>query len=575
MEIGISSRTARILEFLLKTQGVMNTAQIASNLQLSLTQVRYSLNQLDPWLRIKGFDLIRKARVGISIKIPEEEKSKLLEKIRNIENKKIILTTQERRQYLLFQLLISEKPLLQESICQLLDISQPTLSRDIAFARFWFEQRGIQLQNLRTHGLEISYSEYSWRETSLEILLQCIDHNEIMTACTDSSERSNVIRETNPNKMDSPKDFIFRLPLIQADHLVITILDLLHKTLTDYIRIRLILCIGLALYRINLGKVVSYQEDKSLLSSNIKVNTAIKGVKQDIEGIINQKLPSNEIIYLNGKILDFIGVEIKKNNRTKAIKKITEKELTILLVNEAAKYLNMGLLRDQDLMDCLSLELSQFSKGHPIEESIEQKLVLKNVENKDPLFIFIYRMFSPILINNGWVPSLGLLNALSIHLNTALVRLRFTSSLRSVLIVCGSGLATSRNLVSRIKIYIPELRIVGVASFYEVLHNPDIIKGLDAIISTIKLNLSDIPIIQVNPLLIEDDIEQIRRTLGLNDKFQKKSNVVNLSEKRFPTVKIADSRNHRNCDRCLFLGEGCRNGWQSITKIRSNLAKLY
>ena len=563
MEIGISSRTARILEYLLKTQGVMNTAQIASNLQLSLTQVRYSLDQLDPWLRIKGFNLTRRTRVGIFIKISEEEKSRLLATIRDIENKKIIPTTQERRQFLLFQLLLSEKPILQDNICQLLDISQPTLSRDIAFARFWFEQREIKLQNLRMHGLKITYSEYSWRETALELILQCIDQNEIMAACAESVDQLNTIKETRKKETISPRDFIYYLPLKQADRLVNSLTKIWPTTLTDYIRIRLILCISLILYRFNLGKTISYQENNLLLPSNNKVKNAVKEIKNEIEAIEDHKLPNDEIYYLNRKISDSTGVEIKKTDRSNGSKKTAERELAALLVNEAAKYLHAGLLRDQDLMDCLSLELSQFSKGHLIDESIEQKLVMKNVENKDPLSIFTNRIFSPILINNGWTPTLGLLNAISIHLSTALIRLRFISSLRSVLIVCGSGLATSRNLVSRLKIYIPELRIAGVASFYEVLHDPNIFKGLDAIISTIKLNLLDIPVIQVNPLLIEDDIEQIRKTLGLDNRFQIKHSVINTPEKEFPPLKLLTRETIE-----IVVGA---NSWEKVVEMAGNL----
>lgn len=82
---------------------------------------------------------------------------------------------------------------------------------------------------------------------------------------------------------------------------------------------------------------------------------------------------------------------------------------------------------------------------------------------------------------------------------------------RSVLVICSSGIATSKVLASRLEAAFPRIRQVRNASLYEL---PDIDpEGFDLVVSTVVLPLPDDAYVQVRPFVSEDEIEEIRSHL--------------------------------------------------------------
>jgi transcriptional antiterminator len=84
---------------------------------------------------------------------------------------------------------------------------------------------------------------------------------------------------------------------------------------------------------------------------------------------------------------------------------------------------------------------------------------------------------------------------------------------RRVVIVCPSGGVTAWMLLSRLKSELPELEVVDVMSI-RYLGKFDR-ESADAVISTAELSSCPLPVITVSPLVTGQDIERIRRRLGL------------------------------------------------------------
>ena len=185
------------------------------------------------------------------------------------------------------------------------------------------------------------------------------------------------------------------------------------------------------------------------------------------------------------------------------------------LVRISAQYFHPGLLQDRDFGECLALVLDQAASECATRDRFETKIPNPTREDKDPLTLFTRRQLAPLLSSHGWNPSENLLDAIAVHLDTALDRQRLGASQRKVWVVCGAGLATARNLVSRLNMHLPELKIIGIASSFEILHNPELVQGADAVISTVKLNLKDVLLIHVSPLGTAEDMRRIQRMLGL------------------------------------------------------------
>jgi len=101
-----------------------------------------------------------------------------------------------------------------------------------------------------------------------------------------------------------------------------------------------------------------------------------------------------------------------------------------------------------------------------------------------------------------------------LHFGSALV-MREEEMMIKALVVCPTGIGTSKMLASRIKKEIMEIDSVEIKSIKEI-QNQESIQPYDVIISTVRLPFIRKEYILVNPLLRDDDITAIRGFLQKN-----------------------------------------------------------
>jgi mannitol operon transcriptional antiterminator len=117
---------------------------------------------------------------------------------------------------------------------------------------------------------------------------------------------------------------------------------------------------------------------------------------------------------------------------------------------------------------------------------------------------------------------------LVMHFGAALERLNRKTARFRALIVCSSGIGSSKILASRIKKEIPEIESLRNVSLFDLGSIPK--SEYDLIISTILLSGIASDYVLVNPLLTQEDIQKIRSYLA------------GLSRQLPPAGRIATSR---------------------------------
>lgn len=134
-----------------------------------------------------------------------------------------------------------------------------------------------------------------------------------------------------------------------------------------------------------------------------------------------------------------------------------------------------------------------------------------------------------------------------------------------IIVVCNGGIATSTLLKQRIAMYLPELPVFGS---YRVADIASKIKEIDPdlILTTVPLKLSGYRIIQVNPLLLQEDIRKIMEQLMKISYNHKTSRLIHKIG-RNSTGKISSYLPEENCQ---FLQE--IKDWQEA--IRKAAAPL-
>ena len=96
-----------------------------------------------------------------------------------------------------------------------------------------------------------------------------------------------------------------------------------------------------------------------------------------------------------------------------------------------------------------------------------------------------------------------------LHFGSALVMREEEISIKA-LIVCPTGIGTSKMLASRIKKEISEIDSVEINSIKDLQKHGNL-KSFDVIISTVRLPFIDIDYILVSPLLTEENILTIQK----------------------------------------------------------------
>jgi mannitol/fructose-specific phosphotransferase system IIA component (Ntr-type) len=113
---------------------------------------------------------------------------------------------------------------------------------------------------------------------------------------------------------------------------------------------------------------------------------------------------------------------------------------------------------------------------------------------------------------------------LTLYLVLALNRLYSPISKQiRVFIVCNSGKATALLLESRIKAEFRDVVIVGITSYLELL-NHQYQDECDLVISTIPIQLKNVPVVTVSPFLSSEDLSKLKTILT-------SGNIGNLSDR--------------------------------------------
>ena len=527
--VGLSSRARQVLDHLLQMEEPVSTREIASRFGLSAAQVRYCFRPLELWLQVRGFRLMKKPRVGVHVEASTDQRETLLAELRELAERKLALTPGEREQLILLRFLVAGNFVPLDELCERLGVSRTSIFRDLASARGWLERRGLQLISRRRRGMLVQGEERHWRDAVLDLLLSNLSPGVLIAACVAADLRSIEYRAIRQFFFREACDFFDGLNRRQAERLVSSLEQRLGLVFVDEARVNLLLCLCLVLLRVPMGRLIAGNGATDGLPGYPHDVKAVLDVVDEIEEIVGRVLPPDEVRYLVAKVERAmeIGV-VAEGQHVSAHEKVESSavDLATLLARETAKYLHSGLYHDREFINCLALELSAagclpsaLTSGSPGSVFLTDHLSPDADDDVDPLYGFTCRMLSPVLKSYGCVPTKRLLTSVAIHLGTALERLGRTWSRRKVWVICGAGVATARNLVSRLSLHLPELEILGVASAFDLARDSRLASGADAIISTFSLDwVTDVPIIHVSPLLTPQDVTTLRAALGLDNR---------------------------------------------------------
>lgn len=422
-------------------------------------------------------------------------KDDLISYLIEIENDfyKYKLSTMERVALIISTIIKSEEYITIETLSNELSVSRTTINTDIIIVKEWFLNHKANLVSKKGKGLIVEESEKIKRT----LITSLIKEFQNLT-----SEQGKEV-----GKLSLYTKLFKNVDIESIKRIIMLAEKKFNLELSDSSYEELIIHIALLIER--------YVYQKQAID-----NTAIH-IKEDkkeykvAEFIINYIEKENNILIAKDEII-YIAIHIYGKSQNRSLIENDDylyiQYITQDLIENISKTIMCNIRNDyrlnQDLTNHLTGTIFRARHNINIINPIKDDVISEYREIYEAIIKNCKRIewFLDEKLNDDEV------SYILIHIAAAVERCRTTNkSIKpTVIIVCGSGIGTSRLLISRLEKFF-NFNILKTMSF----HNLDQIKGdekFDFIISTIDIK-STLPWIKVNPLFKDDDIYKINNIL--------------------------------------------------------------
>ncbi|QGH33308.1 PRD domain-containing protein [Gracilibacillus salitolerans] len=491
----ITSREKSIIDLVMKTSGKHTPRSLASYLHVSVRTVQRDLKAVGNILKSFELQLRRTTNDGLMIDGKNEHIFKLMQQLYHVHPTDE--TPEEKKLQLLIILLHEGSFFKAQVLAKQLGVSVTTLASYLDDVTDWLEKFSIELTRKRGVGVSIDGREANMRKALATYFLFHF-HEELL--------ESLYLLQKN-NHLDGPVLGYFPPNyLVLIDEMVHHLFDRGQTRLADNDYLGLIVHIAITLQRVENDFLLEEETDSededstrpfqliSQLCDDLKSELSIPLTKKDVHYL--------DVILKGSKLQDSETIDYDSIMLGQIIKNI---------IQDISSQLHVDLSRDFSLFQGLlaHLEPSIFRLKHqmglfnPLTEQINKKYLVLFMAVRNSL----EKEFPDISFPDDEIAFIVL------HFGSALLMNEEKTTIHAV-VVCPTGIGTSKMLASRIQKEFTEINSVEIKSMKEMEKSN--LDEFDIVISTVRLPFDDVHYILVSPLLSDEDIQMIRSFLQSN-----------------------------------------------------------
>ncbi|WP_405080337.1 BglG family transcription antiterminator [Paenibacillus chitinolyticus] len=486
----VSKRQRQIIDFLLGRQDEVTAAEIAGEINVSARTVHRELADVEAVLRQAGISLVRRSGFGIRLEGSPEKLEALKQSLTPPE--KGHHTSEERKVLILGWLLSGSEPVKLFSLAHDLRVAVPTVTADLDELVEGLREKGLNLERRRGFGVHIDGPEPAMRRAIAELIREHMSDSELFGR-RDSAAADPVIR--------------LLLSLLGKDDVFFRVEKALWhletrwpKKLPEAEYTLLLIRLSVALTRIREGKLVEPREEASgeePADPDDKIGYFL--------GFLEMPVPPAERAFLARELACWDNPYRELDDRLLP-GDLQLAESAVRLIRFMEERLGIGLLQDRSLMNGLV---------HHMRHSLQR--IRDGTVIRNPLLTQIRKKYESLfdLVRQAMTrtyPDLAVpdeeIGFLVLHFGVSLERAKeFPRNVRALL-VCTSGIGSSKMLAVRINKELPQIELIGRASWFEASRYPE--DQYDLIISTVDLPVDPSRYIKLSPLLTKDETEKLR-----------------------------------------------------------------
>ena len=465
----------------------ITTAIISDELHISSRSIQRELPTVEKWLTAKGFRFVRKRSVGLFLDEPDDRRRELLTLLDATGTDIPSADDRHNRQrQLLHALLFAREPVKSLTFMDQFGISEGTLTSDLNQIEKWFDKYHLRLVRRQGLGIFLTGSETARRQAVTSHLKdqKAIPEAEISESITDSVAQ------------------------IVSDGA-----RTLHLNLSDNGYLRLNIYLSYSVCRIRQGEYIT-AEEAAFEDLTMEPEFAVaEYLMQKLRQTFRLPIIESETRYL---AIFLTGIRIWSAEQRDLTSKrdFDVHQITLALIQNVSEILDIDFGSDPQLARELGMHIQpaigRIRAGIPIENPL-----LEDIQNR---YDEIYQACTAGCISLS--ASYGLpsfppseVGFISIYFSMALDRRAKLARRISVIIVCPTGIGSSRLLAENLHKAYPDLDIRGTTSAFHIDPEELAQNDIDLIISTVRLDTT-YRYIYVSPLLNRQD------RMLLDSKFQ-------------------------------------------------------
>lgn len=503
----ILSRAKQILKILLTEEEAIPVKSLAEKIGVSKRTTQRELEYISSYLKGYEIEYFSKTGVGIWLEGTQKEKNRLLSFLCQEESQDVP-GKEERRKRLILEILKEKglKKLFYYS--SQFGVSEATASTDLESIGEWLAGFGLDIKRKPGSGVYVEGTEENYRRAIREFIYSNLD--------------TRLLRESYENTDEIPGEYDgyarkSGMEGILDENIIKKVMECINNiddsrivSLTENSYMGLVIHISIAINRIMKNEVI---EESSKIESDV-VKDLDYPFAQKIAGSLEEcfeiTIPEIEITYI------WLHIKGSKHEKVQyGTSQLAAGGQMRQLVNEmidAFDKENAYLIKQDDeflqgLLAHLQPTIIRLVHGMQIHNPMLEDI------KKD--YVDLYQKCENVAMVLG--KSLGKevppeeTGFLTVHFGAAMVRLEGRKEkLRKVYtgVVCSSGIGISRLMSSKLKKVFRNKMVVSTYGKNDV--TPYIIGKTDFFISSIPLEIDDVPVLYVNPLLNEKDMDEIR-----------------------------------------------------------------
>jgi transcriptional antiterminator len=523
----INVRQQNIIRELLEAHGKITFSELAEKTGLNARIIRYNMNIVRTWLQTSDIEFINKPGYGVEVVASQQKKSDLLETINALEDCDLVLSRKQRIRIMLLYLLTSNEPVAAKKVSEMENFSRSTIFKDIQGVERWLCRFEIKLIKRPAKGLWIEGREESRRFALVRLIREELGDKRWHRLFGYFENHQHFTSDAISQRI---ADFINNLRLDFTHQLILYIEENINRCMSLKSRVEIMMYLGIMIQSIQGGKSIHGEVDKNVTETDEFAVGQVLAYKIEKKFQITPNQKEIELItalIIGSRWENCPSRELNDPNDIPSSYK--SEQITQQMINICSMRLHPMLKIDeilfQELKNHLDYSLFRLNYHIPIRNSH-----LNVIKEKFPKIYRVAESSIFILENeiSTRIPEEEV-GFIAMYLLSALERLRTVEDSHLSVIIANDGVrAKSSLLQSRLEYEFPNLRVVRTINTFETSFSNDL-EG-DLIISTLPIEGSKLPTIEVQPFLEIDDIKSVQRWIAEKNQSKRRQNLISLDQ---------------------------------------------